>query len=110
MTGAQPALRAIALSKAYGKRLAVDHLDLSVDRGELYGFLGPNGAGKTTTIRLVLGLIHPTAGDVELLGRRVRAGDAPLDRVGAIVEEPAFWNYLSGGKDLEYVARAASGR
>ena len=62
MTSAQPALRAIALSKAYGKRLAVDHLDLQVDRGELFGFLGPNGAGKTTTIRMALGLIAPTNG------------------------------------------------
>ena len=104
------AIVARGLSKRYGDVAAVDGVDLSVDRGELYGFLGPNGAGKTTTIRMALGLIHPTAGDVELLGRRVRAGDAPLERVGAIVEEPAFWNYLSGAKNLEYFARAGRGR
>ncbi len=104
------AIVARGLSKRYGDVAAVDGVDLSVDRGELYGFLGPNGAGKTTTIRMALGLIHPTAGDVELLGRRVRTGDAPLERVGAIVEEPAFWNYLSGGKNLEYFARAGRGR
>ena len=98
------------LTKRYGRFTAVDGISLTIPRGELYGLLGPNGAGKTTTIRMVLGLIHPTAGDVELLGRRVRAGDAPLDRVGAIVEEPAFWNYLSGGKNLEYFARAGRGR
>jgi ABC-2 type transport system ATP-binding protein len=77
-----------------------------VERGELYGFLGPNGAGKTTTIRVALGLIHATAGEVEVLGERVTAGSGPFARVGALVEEPAFWKYLSGRRNLEYFARA----
>jgi ABC-2 type transport system ATP-binding protein len=101
MTSAQPALRAIALSKAYGKRLAVDHLDLQVDRGELFGFLGPNGAGKTTTIRMALGLIAPTNGSVEILGLEVRHNRSKvLPRVGALVESPALYGYLSGRNNL----------
>ena len=101
MTSAQPALRAVALSKAYGKRLAVDHLDLQVDRGELFGFLGPNGAGKTTTIRMALGLIAPTNGSVEILGLEVRHNRAKvLPRVGALVESPALYSYLSGRNNL----------
>jgi ABC-2 type transport system ATP-binding protein len=101
MTGAQPALRAIALSKAYGKRLAVDHLDLQVDRGELFGFLGPNGAGKTTTIRMALGLIAPTNGSMEILGFEVRHNRSKvLPRVGALVESPALYSYLSGRNNL----------
>jgi ABC-2 type transport system ATP-binding protein len=98
---AQPALRAIGLSKAYGKRLAVDRLDLQVDRGELFGFLGPNGAGKTTTIRMALGLIAPTNGSVEILGFEVRHNRSKvLPRVGALVESPALYGYLSGRNNL----------
>lgn len=101
MIGAQPAFRAIGLSKAYGKRLAVDHLDLQVDRGELFGFLGPNGAGKTTTIRMALGLIAPTNGTVEILGAEVRHNRSKvLPRVGALVESPALYGYLSGRNNL----------
>ena len=101
MTGAQPAFRAIALSKAYGKRLAVDNLDLQVDRGELFGFLGPNGAGKTTTIRMALGLVAPTKGSVEILGLEVRHNRSTvLPRVGALVESPALYGYLSGRNNL----------
>ncbi|MEP6751902.1 MAG: ABC transporter ATP-binding protein [Candidatus Dormiibacterota bacterium] len=101
MNSAQPALRAIALSKAYGKRLAVDHLDLQVDRGELFGFLGPNGAGKTTTIRMALGLIAPTNGSIEILGSEVRHNRSKvLPRVGALVESPALYGYLSGRNNL----------
>ena len=104
------AIVAKRLTKRYDDVAAVDALDLSVERGELFGFLGPNGAGKTTTIRMALGLIHPSGGEVELLGERVRRDNAPLHRVGALVEEPAFWKYLSGRKNLEYFARAGKGR
>jgi len=72
------AIRTIALSKSYGSRLAVDHLDLQVERAELFGFLGPNGAGKTTTIRMALGLIAPTGGSVEILGQEVRSHRAQV--------------------------------
>jgi ABC-2 type transport system ATP-binding protein len=102
------------LTKRYGSLSAVDHLDLAIERGQLYGFLGPNGAGKTTTIRMILGLIHPSEGSVEVLGESM-FGQGPvasrgtvraLRRVGAIIEEPAAWSYLSGRRNLEYLARA----
>jgi ABC-2 type transport system ATP-binding protein len=101
------ALAVRGLRKRYDEIDAVDGLDLTVGRGELYGFLGPNGAGKTTTIRMALGLILPTAGEVEVLGELVGPGSPPpLERVGALVEEPAFWRFLSGRRNLEYMARA----
>ena len=101
MSTAQPVLRTLQLSKAYGKRLAVDKLDLEVDQAELFGFLGPNGAGKTTTIRMALGLIAPTGGSVEILGREVRSHRSEvLPRVGALVESPALYGYLSGRDNL----------
>src|SRR5487761_377767 len=110
VTDAQPALRAIGLSKAYGKRLAVDRLDLEVDRGELFGFLGPNGAGKTTTIRMSLGLIAPTSGSVEILGLAVRKHRTELlPRVGALVESPALYSYLSGRDNLRAVGDLLGG-
>ncbi|HZK74614.1 MAG TPA: ABC transporter ATP-binding protein [Clostridia bacterium] len=110
MSTGQPAFRAIGLSKAYGQRLAVDHLDLQVDRGELFGFLGPNGAGKTTTIRMALGLIAPTNGSVEILGFEVRHNRAKvLPRVGALVESPALYGYLSGRNNLRAIADLLGG-
>src|SRR5438046_3221162 len=94
-------LRTRNLSKQYGKRLAVDNLNLEVHRGEIFGFLGPNGAGKTTTIRMALGLIAPTSGSVEILGRDVRKHRAEvLPQVGALVESPALYGYLSGRDNL----------
>ena len=96
-----PALKTNALSKAYGSRLAVDGLDLEVERAELFGFLGPNGAGKTTTIRMALGLIAPTGGSVEILGQDVRRHRTEvLPHVGALVESPALYGYLSGRDNL----------
>jgi ABC-type multidrug transport system, ATPase component len=104
-----PGVRIQGLTKRYGDVAAVDDLDLTVERGELFGFLGPNGAGKTTTIRMALGLILPSGGEVELLGTPVRPDHAPLAQVGALIEEPAFWRYLSGRRNLEYFARAGAG-
>jgi ABC-2 type transport system ATP-binding protein len=105
-----PALKTIALSKAYGKRLAVDRLDLEVEGGELFGFLGPNGAGKTTTIRMSLGLIAPTSGSVEILGMEVRRHRTEiLPRVGALVESPALYGYLSGRDNLRAVGDLLGG-
>ena len=101
MSAAPPVLRTRALSKSYGKRLAVDRLDLEIGHAELFGFLGPNGAGKTTTIRMALGLIAPTSGAVEILGHDVRKHRAEvLPRVGALVESPALYGYLSGRDNL----------
>jgi ABC-2 type transport system ATP-binding protein len=105
-----PALKTNALSKAYGKRLAVDRLDLEVEGGELFGFLGPNGAGKTTTIRMSLGLIAPTSGSVEILGMEVRRHRTEiLPRVGALVESPALYGYLSGRDNLRAVGDLLGG-
>src|SRR5438094_251281 len=103
-------LRTRNLSKQYGKRLALDNLTLEVHRGEIFGFLGPNGAGKTTTIRMALGLIAPTSGSVEILGRDVFAHRAQvLPRVGALVETPALYTYLSGRNNLRAVASVLGG-
>src|SRR5712692_3413350 len=103
-------LRTRDLSKQYGKRLAVNNLNLEVQRGEIYGFLGPNGAGKTTTIRMALGLIAPTAGSVEMLGQDVAAhGGRILPRVGALVETPALYLYMSGRDNLRAVGSVLGG-
>jgi ABC-2 type transport system ATP-binding protein len=98
------------LTKRYDGVNVVDGLDLAVNRGELYGFLGPNGAGKTTTIRMALGLIFPSGGEVELLGSSMsRTGrDGALRRTGAMIEEPAFYRFLSGRRNLEVLARAGA--
>jgi ABC-2 type transport system ATP-binding protein len=95
-------LRTVNLTKRYGSRLAVNGLNLDVCRGDVFGFLGPNGAGKSTAIRMILRLVFPTAGDVELFGRSLhREGHRVLERVGAIVEKPAFYGHLSAYRNLE---------
>ena len=100
------ALSASHLSKRYGARLAVDDVSLAVETGDVYGFLGPNGAGKTTTIRMLLGLVRPTAGEIRLLGE---TGRRALARVGAIVESPGFYGYLSGRDNLRLFADLSGG-
>ncbi len=104
--GAAPApVRARGLVKRYKEVLAVDHVDLNVQAGDVYGFLGPNGAGKTTTLRMALGLIMPTEGTVELFGRDpVREGARALQGVAGFVEAPRFYPYLSARKNLEMLA------
>jgi len=98
------------LTKRYGPLLAVDQVDLTVRRGEVFGFLGPNGAGKSTTIRMLLGLIRPTAGRALLFGQSVAAGQRRvLRRVGALVESPALYEYLSGRKNLEILSSMSGG-
>ncbi|MDX6300447.1 MAG: type transport system ATP-binding protein [Nocardioidaceae bacterium] len=99
MNGA--AVATSGLTKKFGAQVAVDGLDLLVPTGSVYGFLGPNGSGKTTTIRMLLGLVTPTAGTVELLGRAMpQHSGTVLSRVGALVEGPAFHPYLSGRDNL----------
>ena len=103
------ALSTRGLRKSYGSRLALDGLDLSVPSGVVYGFLGPNGAGKTTTMRLLTGLLHPDAGAIELLGRPFSRGDRQrLFEVGALVESPSFYPYLSGRANLHALAAAGA--
>lgn len=103
-------LRTRNLSKRYGKRLAVNNLNLEVYRGEIFGFLGPNGAGKTTTIRMALGLIASTNGSVEILGQDIAtSGSHILPRVGALVETPALYLYMSGRDNLRAVGSVLGG-
>jgi ABC-2 type transport system ATP-binding protein len=104
--GDGPAIEINALTKAYGAMIAVDHLNLTVRRGEIYGFLGPNGAGKTTTMRMLLGLIRPTSGSARVLGMDIST-QLPeiLKRTGAIIENPTFYPYLNGRDNLRAMAR-----
>jgi ABC-2 type transport system ATP-binding protein len=93
------------LTKRYGNRLAVDGLDLNVPAGRVYGFLGPNGSGKTTTLRMLVGLIRPNAGDIEVLGTPWSWHDRRrMFRIGAMIETPAFYPYLSGRDNLRVFA------
>src|SRR4051812_1360276 len=95
------------LTKRYGDRLAVDSVSLTVRRGEVYGFLGPNGAGKTTTLRMLLGLVRPSAGRASVLGA-APGSRAAVTGTGALVEGPGFYPYLSGRDNLRVMARYRS--
>ena len=103
MTAAAP-LEIRGLTKVYGDIVAVDDVDLTVAEGNVYGYLGPNGAGKTTSLRMMLGLIRPTAGSVQLFGRDPQLGVRALEGVAGFVEEPRFYPYLSGRRNLELLA------
>jgi ABC-type multidrug transport system ATPase subunit len=97
-----------ALGKRYGETIvAVDSLDLRVRRGEVYGFLGPNGAGKSTTLRMLLGLVQPTSGRATVLGAAPGSREG-LARIGAMIESPGFYPFLSGRDNLRVVAGYAS--
>ncbi len=101
-----PAVETSGLTRRYSDVLAVDGLDLAVQRGEIYGFLGLNGAGKTTTIRMLLGMIHPTSGSAAVLGAQVRRGGrGPWERVGYLVESPAPYPGLTVAENLRAAAR-----
>ncbi len=109
-SGEAPPVRARGLVKRYKEVLAVDHIDLNVNAGDVYGFLGPNGAGKTTTLRMALGLIMPTEGTVELFGRDpMHHGAHALEGVAGFVEAPRFYPYLTGRKNLELLAALDGG-
>ena len=104
MSDAQP-IEARGLVKRYGEIVAVDHVDLTVERGDVFGYLGPNGAGKTTSLRMLLGLIRPTEGSARLFGRDpLYDGARALDGVAGFVEGPRFYPYLSGRKNLRLLA------
>jgi ABC-2 type transport system ATP-binding protein len=104
VTGAPPVV-ARSLVKRYGELVAVDHVDLTVEHGDVFGYLGPNGAGKTTSLRMLLGLIRPTEGRTELFGRDPLVhGAKALDGVAGFVEGPAFYPYLSARRNLELLA------
>ena len=104
-----PAIATRALTKRYRDVLAVDSLDLDVRRGEIYGFLGRNGAGKTTTIRMLLGLIRPSGGEVEVLGRRIVPGETSVfGRIGYLVESATAYPNLTVRENLEIQRRLTS--
>jgi ABC-2 type transport system ATP-binding protein len=99
------AARTRGLRKTYGSTVAVDRVDLDLPEGAVLGMLGPNGSGKTTTIRMLLGLVRPTEGEVELLGRPLPDGvGLALPHVGALVEGPGFHPFLSGRENLRRAA------
>jgi ABC-2 type transport system ATP-binding protein len=103
-------IEARGLVKRYGHVTAVDHVDLTVEAGAVYGYLGPNGAGKTTSLRMLLGLIRPDEGVARLFGRDpLEEGAAALDGVAGFVEAPRFYPYLSGRRNLELMAALDGG-
>jgi ABC-2 type transport system ATP-binding protein len=99
-----------SLTKRYGSILAVDQVDLEVREGDRYGFLGPNGSGKTTVIRMLLGLVYATSGDIEVLGQPVPARSAQvLPQIGSLVEGPAAYGHLSGRANLALLDASGPG-
>src|SRR2546423_7339023 len=93
------------LVKLYGELVAVDHVDLTVEKGDVFGYLGPNGAGKTTSLRMLLGLIRPTEGSIELFGRDPHVqGAKALEGVAGFVEGPTFYPYLTARRNLRLLA------
>jgi len=94
------------LTKRLGRKTAVDRVDLRIGKGDIYGFLGPNGAGKTTTIRMLLGLMRPTSGDVRMFGKGLQQHKLSiLKKVGSLVENPSYYGHLTAYENLEAVRR-----
>lgn len=99
-------LRTVGLRKLFGNVTAVQDVSIAVQQGDVFGFLGPNGSGKTTTVAMILSLIEPTAGSVELFGQTTKEGRYnTLQRVGSIIESPAFYPFLSGRDNLRVVTQ-----
>jgi len=94
------------LTKKFGKEIAVDKVDMKIREGEIYGFLGPNGAGKTTTIRMLLGLMRPSSGEVHIFQRDMRKHKLNiLKKVGALVENPSYYPHLTAYENLEAIRK-----
>jgi ABC-2 type transport system ATP-binding protein len=107
---AQPLpIEVVGLCKRYGDLVAVDDVDLTVEPGDVFGYLGPNGAGKTTSLRMMLGLIAPSAGTVRLFGRDPQASVEALEGVAGFVEAPSFYPYLNGRANLDLLAALDGG-
>lgn len=111
MAAVEPPIRTEGLTKSFGRRAAVDGLDLQVAKGEIFGFLGPNGAGKTTTIRMLSGLARPTSGSAWLLGAPVPDNLARvIGQVGSLLENPSFYPTMSAKENLHALALTARNR
>jgi len=104
-----PPVEVRGLVKRYGDLVAVDAVDLTVERGDVFGYLGPNGAGKTTSLRMMLGLIRPTAGTVRVFGRDPGVSVSALEGVAGFVEAPRFYPYLDGRTNLRLLAALDGG-
>ncbi len=102
----QTVIETKSLCKAYGRQMAVDHVELHVPQGSVYGFIGPNGAGKSTTMKMLLGLIHPSQGQVFLLGKEMNERNrlALLRQTGSLIESPSGYLHLTGQENLQVVA------
>ena len=95
-------LKTTNLTKSFGDRVAVSNINLNIYKGDIYGFLGPNGAGKSTTLRMILTLIKPTSGTIEIFGKDLNQNRREiLSKIGSIVEKPDFYKYLSAEKNIE---------
>lgn len=106
MADSSPAIEVQNLRKLYGSKAAVDGLSLSVPRGSFFGFLGPNGAGKTTTIRMLMGLIPPTSGSIEILGLPLPGKDVEIkSKIGLVPDESLLFDHLTGAEFIEFVGR-----
>jgi ABC-2 type transport system ATP-binding protein len=103
-------MKLINLKKSIGKNQIIKGLDFEIHSGEVFGFLGPNGAGKTTTIRMMVGLMNITEGDVQILGKSIRDNyKEAIDKVGAIVENPEMYPFMTGLQNLNHFARMIPG-
>ncbi len=106
MTSEDVVLSTKNLTKRFGKQTSVNNLNLEIEKGQIFGFLGPNGAGKTTTIRMLLGLMKPTEGEVMLFGQSLKENRVEiLRRIGSLVESPSYYRNLTGYENLEIASK-----
>ncbi len=105
MTAATVAIETKQLGKSYGKHKCVKNVDLKIPEGSIYGFLGPNGAGKSTTMKMILGLVKPTEGQVTVFGEEMNRGNRldVLRQTGSLIESPSYYGHLTGRENLEIV-------
>ena len=101
-----PVVETVELTKVYGDFTALDHLSIRLEKGQILGFIGPNGAGKTTTIKMLLGLVKPTKGSVQIFGEDIAENRKEiLRKTGSLVESPTYYGHLSGYDNLQMIAR-----
>lgn len=98
-------VRTFGLSKRYGDSLSVSNLDMTVSEGKIYGFLGPNGAGKSTTLKMLLGLVRPSGGEIDIFGKRFNPKNRMeiLKNIGSLIETPSYYGHLTGKENLEII-------